>query len=186
LNLCHQYTAYPTDANENNLHVFHTAFSTIYNTSNAHSWAPIYFQMHGGTTTACGTAASTPDIYITNGMGGTANYPTGCLAYNLKAAILATPYPQNYTALTGAEATASCQVIGNTVVQGRLVNGVAASDVCPTAASSSTQKFLHVEIKPAPRGTAVSQVFWYDALKTVISTDCASGRTYDSTSKMCV
>lgn len=42
----------------------------------------------------------------------------------------------------------SCSLNATENVQGRLLNGVAAERVCCTAASSYTQKFVHIEQDP--------------------------------------
>jgi hypothetical protein len=155
----------------------------MYNTSTANGWNSIYLQMHGMAPSSCGSIASTPDVLLSNGVNTAAAYPSGCLVLAVKAAILATAYPQNYTAV---EAVVNCNSYGSALIQGRLVNGVAPANVCPTAATTPSHKFLYMDFKPAPRNVATSQVYLYDVLKSTISTDCASGRSYDSTSKMCV
>ena len=93
-------------------------------------------QLHGmGTSTCPGV-----DVYMTNGI----NTPpqTGDTLLSLKSNLLA-ENPEWVVTVPGD--SPSCGLHGSTNVQGRLLNGVPAADVCTTAASSYTGKFIHVE-----------------------------------------
>jgi hypothetical protein len=175
LNTCHN-PQYPSEPLENDILAFHNVFIQIYNTSESHVWNATYIQMHG--MVSC--PGTSTDVFVSNGMLGPTYYPSGCLANNVRDAVKTT-YPNTQT---GGEN--SCNGIGATGIQGRVVNGIAVADACTGVPSAPSHRFLHIEQKSTQRSSSTNQQFWYDAFRATLPTDCAPGRSYDSSSKMCI
>jgi hypothetical protein len=104
-------------------------------------WA---IQWHGMAADSC----SSVEVYISHG---SSMAPmTGDTNLDLKAALLAY-YPAWMVAVPGSGA---CSLNGTDNVLGRLLNGVPAANVCNTAASSYSGRFLHIEQDPSFRTSA--------------------------------
>jgi hypothetical protein len=98
-----------------------------------------------------GMAASTcpmTDVYPSHGRD-VVPAPTDKIAV-LRQNLLAS-HPSWHVDLPGSD---SCSLNATENVQGRLLNGVGAGDVCSTEASSYTQKFIHIEQDPTFRNPA--------------------------------
>jgi hypothetical protein len=108
----------------------------------ARDWWAI--QWHGMAADSC----STVEAYISHGS--TAAPVTGDKGVELRTAALVY-HPTWKVAVPG---TGACSLNGTDNVQGRLLNGVAAADVCTTAASGYSGMFLHIEQDPNFRAPA--------------------------------
>jgi hypothetical protein len=109
------------------------AMLTAYGT--AEWWA---VQWHGMAADSC----TSVEVYISHGSS-VAPAP-GDKILELKTALLSY-HPDWKIAVPGSGA---CSLTGTDNVQGRLLNGVPAADVCGTAASGYTGQFLHIEQDP--------------------------------------
>jgi hypothetical protein len=129
--------------------VAHNA-ATMYQAANeamlAHYGAADWWavQWHGMAADSC----SSVEVYISHGSGMAPS--TGDKALDLQAALLAYQ-PSWKVAVPGS---GSCGLNGSDNVQGRLLNGVPAAEVCGTAASGYTGQFLHIEQDPNFRAPA--------------------------------
>ncbi len=102
-------------------------------------------QFHGMGASSCAGV----DVYLTHGSNATPD-PTDPIV-TLKANLEA----ENPTWVVTVPGDAlTCNLTGTTNTQGRLINGVTASSVCGTAATSYTGQFIHIEQKFANRAAA--------------------------------
>ena len=99
----------------------------------AASWFAI--QWHGMAATTCATT----DVHLSHGLNVTPA-PTDRIAVLRDKLLLHNP-----TWSVGLPGSSACDLNATKNTQGRLINGVAAERVCCTAASSITQKFIHIE-----------------------------------------
>jgi hypothetical protein len=111
-------------------------------------------QWHGMAETDCKAV----NVYMTHGRGGVAPVPSDKI-YQLKERLLERQ-PAWQVDVAGSPA---CALTGGTNVQGRLLNGVPAPDVCRTSPNGYSGRFLHIEQDPAFRSAAD----WVEAVSDV-------------------
>ena len=112
------------------------------------NWTTIQF--HGMANTTCpGT-----DAYMTYGLAAPNGVPApGDRVLNLRSALLA-DHPDWTLTVPGDVPT--CTLNATTNVQGRLLNGVPAADVCGSLGSTYAETFIHIEQKRCKGGTTTT------------------------------
>ncbi len=158
-----------SDAAHSIQHGFHaavTAISKHYQRQNAIDFTAI--QLHGmGSSTCKGV-----DAYLTHGMASVQTEP------NKKVFILWNKIVSSFVRINNAtfvllpssgtfssrnSQSLSCSMSGSSNIQGRLLNGVSPDQVCTTAASSVSGRFIHLEQKPWLRDSRLFHV-WVEVL----------------------
>jgi hypothetical protein len=116
--------------------------------ANPRDWTTIQF--HGMANSTCpGT-----DGYMTYGLAAPGGVPApGDRVLDLRAALLA-DHPDWTLTVPGDVPT--CTLNATTNVQGRLLNGVAAADVCGSLGSTYAETFIHIEQKRCKGGTTTT------------------------------
>jgi hypothetical protein len=179
---CH-VTKLATEATEDDRLAFHIAFKQTYLTSNREGWNPTYIQWHGMTTAACAVNygyATTTNVFISLGTINSTFYQNGSIAIALRDSVRA--WTTNVP-LTETPATHPCDQIAVNNIQGRVLNGVPLGSECAVSTSSGVSgKFISIEQHTNWR----SHTGWYDTIRSVFPTDCASGKHYENVTKMCV
>jgi hypothetical protein len=128
-----------SDAAHEDTHLFHAAtaeLAAFYGTRDF-----TIFQWHGMSATTCPGV----NAYMTYGVAGAP--AAGSKLLQLRDAMrVAHPTWGLHT-----PGSASCSMGGTTNVEGRLINGVAATKVCGTGTSTASQRFIHIEQQPGYR-----------------------------------
>jgi hypothetical protein len=141
-----------SDAAHNTAHMFHATIAALKEYYDSHTSEFYHLQFHGMGTSSCPGV----DVYITHGMSATAG--TGDKILELKSNLL---HHNTTWTVTVPGDSPLCTLHGSTNVQGRLLNGVASSEVCAKATSSYSGRFIHIEQKNYCRDADD----WIDAIK---------------------
>lgn len=139
-----------TDVAHNAATAYHAAVEALAAAQQdvARDWTTIQF--HGMANTTCpGT-----DAYMTYGLAAPDGIPAaGDKVLALRSALLA-EHPGWTITVPGDVPT--CTLNATTNIQGRLLNGIPAADVCSTLGSTYTERFIHIEQKRCRGGTTTS------------------------------
>jgi murein DD-endopeptidase MepM/ murein hydrolase activator NlpD len=133
--------------------MFHAANQELSAFYGSRAWTAI--QWHGNTT------CEHLNAYISTGLAGAPGPASNARALRNRMAV---DHPE--WVLTNPP-DGQCSLDGTTNLQGRLLNGVAGADVCTTAATSSSDRFVHIE----QNGVSRRAVDWVAAVRSVWPVD---------------
>jgi hypothetical protein len=145
-----QSAYFESDAAHENRHLFQAATTELAAFYGTRDWTQI--EWHGMADTTCPGV----NAYMTYGVPGAP--PAGSRLLVLRDAMRAA-HPDWALHAPG---TASCSMGGTNNVQGRMLNGVAADNVCVSAASTASGRFIHIEQQSAYRDPNA----WIAAVRT--------------------